>query len=114
MLSRSDIPFRRGKKLRGGKGQAPPVIPATGPLEARSGRLRRGSVMKKGIHPKVFKATITCACGHEEQVLSTKGEQIHVEVCSVCHPFFTGKQRFLDTAGRIDRFRKKYAKFEQK
>ena len=64
--------------------------------------------MKKDIHPKVFKATITCACGHEEQVLSTKGEQIHVEVCSAC------KQRFLDTAGRIDRFRKKYAKFEQK
>ncbi|BAV91551.1 50S ribosomal protein L31 [Candidatus Desulfovibrio trichonymphae] len=69
--------------------------------------------MKKDIHPKVYTATITCACGHSEQVLSTKGEQVHVEVCSACHPFFTGKQRFLDTAGRIDRFRKKYAKFEQ-
>lgn len=70
--------------------------------------------MKKGIHPKVFKATITCACGNQERVLSTKGEELRVEVCSACHPFFTGKQRFLDTAGRIDRFRKKYAKFGQK
>ena len=70
--------------------------------------------MKENIHPKVYNATITCACGHEEKVLSTKGEHVHVEVCSHCHPFFTGKQRFLDTAGRIDRFRKKYAKFEQK
>ena len=71
-------------------------------------------VMKKDIHPTVYKATITCACGHQEEVLSTRGEQVHVEVCSACHPFFTGKQRFLDTAGRIDRFRKKYAKFERK
>ena len=70
--------------------------------------------MKKDIHPKVFNATITCACGNQEQVLSTKGEEVHVEVCSACNPFFTGKQRFLDTAGRIDRFRKKYAKFEKK
>ncbi|QCC86730.1 50S ribosomal protein L31 [Desulfovibrio desulfuricans] len=70
--------------------------------------------MKNDIHPKVFNATITCACGNEEHVLSTKGEQVNVEVCSACHPFFTGKQRFLDTAGRIDRFRKKYAKFDQK
>ena len=70
--------------------------------------------MKKDIHPTVYKATISCACGNQEQVLSTKGEQVPVEVCSACHPFFTGKQRFLDTAGRIDRFRKKYAKFEQK
>ena len=69
--------------------------------------------MKNDIHPKVFNATITCACGNEEHVLSTKAEQANVEVCSACHPFFTGKQRFLDTAGRIDRFRKKYAKFDQ-
>ncbi len=68
--------------------------------------------MKKDIHPQSYKATITCACGYKEEVLSTKGEQVHVEVCSACHPYYTGKQRFLDTAGRIDRFRKKYAKFE--
>ncbi len=70
--------------------------------------------MKKDIHPKSFSATISCACGNQVQVLSTKGEDVHVEVCSACHPFYTGKQRFLDTAGRIDRFRKKYAKFESK
>lgn len=69
--------------------------------------------MKDKIHPKTHKAVITCACGYQENVLSTKGEQVSVEVCSACHPFYTGKQRFLDTAGRIDRFRKKYAKFEQ-
>jgi large subunit ribosomal protein L31 len=74
----------------------------------------RELIMKKDIHPKVYNATVTCACGNSEQVLSTRGEQVHVEVCSVCHPFFTGKQRFLDTAGRIDRFRKKYAKFDAK
>ena len=65
--------------------------------------------MKDKIHPKVFKAKITCACGNEIEALSTKGEAVHVEICSGCHPFFTGKQRFVDTAGRIDRFRKKYA-----
>ncbi len=70
--------------------------------------------MKKDIHPKTYQATIRCNCGYEAQALSTKGELVQVEVCSNCHPFFTGKQRFLDTAGRIDRFRKKYAKFEQK
>lgn len=68
--------------------------------------------MKKDIHPKVYQATIHCACGFEIQAESTKGEDVHVEICSNCHPFFTGKQRFVDTAGRIDRFRKKYAKFE--
>ena len=70
--------------------------------------------MNKDIQPKTFKATIRCNCGFEEQALSTKGELVLVEVCSQCHPFYTGKQRFLDTAGRIDRFRKKYAKFEKK
>ncbi|MDD4731389.1 MAG: 50S ribosomal protein L31 [Desulfovibrio sp.] len=69
--------------------------------------------MKKDIHPKVFKAKITCHCGYETEALSTKGEKIEVEICSQCHPFYTGKQRFVDTAGRIDRFRKKYAKFGQ-
>lgn len=67
--------------------------------------------MKKDIHPKVYKAKIRCACGHEFEAITTKGEEMHVEICSACHPFYTGKQRFVDTAGRIDRFRKKYAKF---
>lgn len=64
--------------------------------------------MKDKIHPKVYKAKLTCACGFEVDVLTTKGDKVHVEVCSNCHPFYTGKQRFLDTAGRIDRFRRKY------
>ena len=87
-----------------------PYLAARAPKPGR----REDAFMKKDIHPTVYKATITCACGNQEEVLSTKGEQVHVEVCSACHPFFTGKQRFLDTAGRIDRFRKKYAKFEKK
>jgi large subunit ribosomal protein L31 len=70
--------------------------------------------MKEDIHPKSYKAKIRCACGNEIEALSTKGEQVDVEICSSCHPFFTGKQRFVDTAGRIDRFRKKYAKFQNK
>ncbi len=66
-------------------------------------------IMKDNIHPKTYQAKITCACGYESQVESTKGASVHVEICSNCHPFYTGKQRFVDTAGRIDRFRKKYA-----
>jgi large subunit ribosomal protein L31 len=69
--------------------------------------------MKKGVHPKTEKTTFRCHCGHETQLLTTKGEEVNVEICSQCHPFYTGKQRFVDTAGRIDRFRKKYAKFQQ-
>lgn len=67
--------------------------------------------MKKNIHPKSFKTRIKCSCGFEIESTSTRGEEIAVEICSNCHPFYTGKQRFVDTAGRIDRFRKKYAKF---
>ena len=65
--------------------------------------------MKEKIHPKVYKAKISCACGNEIEALSTKGAKVQLEICSNCHPFYTGKQRFVDTAGRIDRFRKKYA-----
>lgn len=68
--------------------------------------------MKKDIHPKLFKAKIRCHCGYEIEAMTTKGKTVDVEICSNCHPFFTGKQRFVDTAGRIDRFRKKYAKFQ--
>ncbi|MDR2051249.1 MAG: 50S ribosomal protein L31 [Deltaproteobacteria bacterium] len=65
--------------------------------------------MKKNIHPKVYAAKIICACGNEIEASSSRGEQVRVEICSRCHPYYTGKQRFVDTAGRIDRFRKKYA-----
>jgi len=70
--------------------------------------------MKKDIHPKTFNAKFRCHCGNEIEVLTTKGKEVNVEICANCHPFYTGKQRFVDTAGRIDRFRKKYAGFEGK
>jgi large subunit ribosomal protein L31 len=63
--------------------------------------------MKKDIHPKYVETTITCACGNVLQTRSTK-EDIKVELCSQCHPFFTGKQKLVDTAGRVERFQKKY------
>ncbi len=64
--------------------------------------------MKKGIHPKLIDSTIVCACGNTVHTRSTK-EKIHVEICSKCHPFYTGKQKLVDSAGRVDRFRKRYA-----
>jgi large subunit ribosomal protein L31 len=63
--------------------------------------------MKNGIHPKYEPAAIKCACGNVIETRSTV-KNIQVEICSNCHPFFTGKQKLVDTAGRIDRFRKKY------
>lgn len=82
-----------------------------GRINLRSDFPHEESKMKENIHPTTFKAKMTCACGYEAEALSTKGEVVNVEICSQCHPFYTGKQRFVDTAGRIDRFRKKYAKF---
>jgi len=67
--------------------------------------------MKKEIHPKYIQSTASCACGASFEVGSTK-ENIKVEICSKCHPFFTGKQKLVDSAGRIDRFKKKYAGFD--
>jgi large subunit ribosomal protein L31 len=66
-----------------------------------------GFEMKNDIHPKIYDAVIKCACGATFETKSTQKE-IRVEICSSCHPFFTGKQKFLDTAGRIERFKKKY------
>ena len=63
--------------------------------------------MKAGIHPDYVETTITCACGEVIHTRSTH-PQIRVEVCSKCHPFFTGKQKLVDTAGRIERFQRKY------
>lgn len=63
--------------------------------------------MKKGIHPKYEMTTITCACGNVIETKSTV-KNIDVEICSQCHPFFTGKQKLVDTAGRVERFNKKY------
>jgi large subunit ribosomal protein L31 len=64
--------------------------------------------MKADIHPEYAAVNVTCACGSKFQTRSTKGD-ITVDVCAACHPFYTGKQRLVDTAGRIDRFRRKYA-----
>lgn len=63
--------------------------------------------MKEGIHPEYKETTITCACGEVWHTCSTK-EDIHVEVCSKCHPFFTGRQKLVDTGGRVDRFKKRF------
>ena len=63
--------------------------------------------MREGIHPDYKKTTITCACGEVIETSSTK-EDIHVEICSKCHPFFTGKQKLVDTGGRVEKFRKKF------
>lgn len=63
--------------------------------------------MKKGIHPEMKEATVKCACGETFKVMSTK-EEIHVEVCSKCHPFYTGKQSRASRAGRVDKFNRKY------
>ncbi len=65
--------------------------------------------MKKGIHPDYVECTITCACGNVIHTRSTR-PGIRVEICSACHPFFTGKQKFVDTAGRVEKFVKKYGK----
>ena len=63
--------------------------------------------MKKKIHPKYEQAVITCACGNTIETRSTKGNT-HIDICSQCHPFFTGKQKFVDSDGRIEKFKKKY------
>lgn len=66
--------------------------------------------MKPGIHPKYVEITVSCACGSAFKTRSTFGKDLKVEICSNCHPFYTGKQKFLDTAGRVDKFFKKYGK----
>ena len=69
--------------------------------------------MKKEIHPEFKETSIKCACGSEVTVGSTKSD-LTVEICSKCHPFYTGKQKLVDSAGRIERFKRKYAKFQKK
>jgi large subunit ribosomal protein L31 len=66
-------------------------------------------MMKEGIHPEYHEVTITCACGHTLKTRSTR-KNLRLEICSNCHPFFTGKQKLVDTAGRVERFRRRYQK----
>lgn len=72
------------------------------------GLFRRGTV-KEGIHPNYVESKVTCACGNTFTTRSVK-PAINVEICSACHPFFTGKQKFVDSEGRVDRFNRKYGK----
>ena len=64
--------------------------------------------MKPDTHPNYTALTVTCSCGETFQTRSTLGKDLHVEVCSKCHPFYTGKQKMLDTAGQVDKFRRRY------
>jgi large subunit ribosomal protein L31 len=82
-------------------------------VSAKGDRLPEGRRMKTGIHPEYCELTVTCSCGNSFKTRSTLCQDLHVEVCSACHPFYTGKQKILDTAGRVDRFRQKYGFTEQ-
>ncbi len=75
----------------------------------RPGRYTLASAMKTEIHPEYAEATVRCTCGNEFVTRSTKGD-MHVEICSNCHPFYTGKQKLVDTGGRVERFQRKLAK----
>lgn len=66
--------------------------------------------MKEGIHPNYQEITVTCSCGNSFTTRSTLAKTLHIEVCSACHPFYTGKQKIVDTAGRVEKFNRKYAK----
>jgi large subunit ribosomal protein L31 len=94
-----------------------PCQPAGGPVKVdkRSRIMLKsyfGGSMKKGIHPKYMECTVVCACGNTFKTRSTM-PKIEVEICSACHPFFTGKQKYIDTEGRIEKFKKKYGYKEQ-
>src|SRR2546423_13741404 len=69
----------------------------------------RDDAMKAKIHPEYRNITVTCSCGNSWVTRSTLGKDLHIEVCSACHPFYTGKQKIVDTAGRVEKFRQKYA-----
>lgn len=69
---------------------------------------KRGLTMKTDIHPKYEAITATCTCGNTINVRSTMGKDLHLDVCSECHPFYTGTQKIMDTGGRVDRFRKRF------
>ena len=66
--------------------------------------------MKPEVHPNYTEISVTCSCGNQYKTGSTMGRDLNIEVCSQCHPFYTGKQKVLDTAGRVEKFRQKYAK----
>ena len=69
--------------------------------------------MKAGIHPDYQEVTVTCSCGNSFVTRSTEEKEVHIEVCSACHPFYTGKQKITDTGGRVERFRRRYGMQKQ-
>jgi large subunit ribosomal protein L31 len=73
-------------------------------------RTNTSSTMKDAIHPDYKQIAVTCSCGNSFHTRSTLGHDLQIEVCSNCHPFYTGKQKIVDTGGRVDKFRKKYAR----
>jgi large subunit ribosomal protein L31 len=81
---------------------------ASGIPAFRSGPARRSNAMKADIHPKSKLTTVTCTCGNSFEVIS-RFEKLSVDICSACHPFYTGTQKFVDTAGRVDAFTKRFA-----
>jgi len=66
--------------------------------------------MKSGIHPEYHQIKVVCACGNTFETGSTMNKELHVEICSACHPFYTGKQKIVDTAGRVGKFQQKYGR----
>jgi large subunit ribosomal protein L31 len=87
------------------------------PLNSRallSTHLQHESEMKASTHPEYKEIAVVCSCGNSFKTRSTLGQDLNVEVCSSCHPFYTGKQKIVDTAGRVDKFRKKYAAATQR
>ena len=72
--------------------------------------LKAENAMKAEIHPKYDDITVNCSCGNTFATRSTIGKDLNVEVCSACHPFYTGKQKILDSAGQVDKFKRRYGK----
>jgi large subunit ribosomal protein L31 len=117
MLGGGDQPDRRSGGLRPAAGGAAPAggLSAAGPparlraLFASADPDGQAAAMKDSIHPEYKEITVSCTCGNTFKTRSTLGQDLQVEVCSNCHPFYTGKQKIVDTGGRVDKFRKKYA-----
>jgi large subunit ribosomal protein L31 len=96
-----------------GSGSRPFGPPFAAPGDPATTNERTEGAMKPNIHPEYVTTQVTCSCGNTFTTRSTaKGGSIHVETCSACHPFYTGKQRVLDTAGRVAKFQQKYAKVQ--
>jgi len=91
-----------------------PVHVSTPKLRRPGGHREEGTIVKDGIHPEYVVTEVTCSCGNTFTTRSTaKNGVLHAEVCSACHPFYTGKQKIMDVGGRVDKFEKRYGKRER-